>query len=149
MYYGYSDEDTNKIIKPLVTDSNFLSLGPEDLCIVDDGDYMYLYVGKALPNELIYDIFGYEDFSQLVHYGVRSLEVEMETDAYTRVINIVEQIRSENSGAFQPIFVVLQDSVFYKNLRNFALIEDSIAKNREFSYDDFLSHIHNVIRTQY
>lgn len=72
----------------------------------------------------------------------------METDAYTRITNIIEQLRSENEGAFQPIKVVLEASTVYKQLKMYAMIEDTVNKNREFSYVDFLNHLHNIIRTQ-
>lgn len=105
-----------------------------------------MYVGKAISNTLVYDIFGYEDWGQLHHYGVTTLETPMETDAYTRIMNIVEQLRSENDGSYQPLQVVLDGSVRHKELKLYALIEDTMNKNREFTYPDFLSHLHNIIR---
>ena len=52
-YYGYPDEETGKIIKPSVWDNTFNSWGSQDLCIIDDGDYINLYVGSKLDSQLI------------------------------------------------------------------------------------------------
>lgn len=73
--YGYPDEETGKTVKPPVVDNTFDNLNSEDLCIIDDGEFIYLYVGRNVSSELVYDIFGYESFDQLHHYGVTSLEV--------------------------------------------------------------------------
>lgn len=145
-YYGYPDEETGKSVKPPVWDNIFNNCGSQDLCIIDNGDYIYLYVGSRLEEQLIYDIFGYESFEQLVHYGVSTLEVQMETDAYIRIINIIEQLRSESTDSYQPIEVILENSIKFKELKMYSLIEDSINTNREFSYPDFMSHLHNIIR---
>lgn len=73
--YGYPDEETGKIIKPPVVDNLFDNMSSNDLCIIDNGEYIYLYVGRNVNNELIYDIFGYEDFDTLHYYAVSNLEV--------------------------------------------------------------------------
>ena len=141
--YGYPDEETGKIIKPPVWENDYSNLGVYDLCIIDNGEYISLYVGKAVPITLIYDIFGYEDWSSLHHYGVNNLDVQMETDSYTRIINIIEQLRSENDGSYQPIQVILEGSIKHKRLKMYALFEDSCDKQREFNYLDFMNHIKN------
>lgn len=145
LVYGYPDEETGKIVKPPVIDNKYSSLESYDLWILDNGDFLFLYVGKAVSSTLIYDIFGYEDWSTVHHYGVTTLETEMETDAYTRIINIIEQLRSENDGSYQPVQVILEDSVKHKELKMYALIEDSADKNREFSYPAFINHLKNLI----
>lgn len=45
--YGYPDDETGKIIKPNIWDNLFENMSPEDLCIIDDGEYIYLYVGRS------------------------------------------------------------------------------------------------------
>lgn len=81
-----------------------------------------------------------------MHYGVSTLDVQMDTDAYVRIINIIEQLRSEYTDSFPPIEVVLENSMKFKELKMYALIEDTVNTNREFSYPDFMSHLHNIIR---
>ncbi len=140
LVYGYPDPETSKIIKPLTTENTYTSLSPTSLCLIDNGDYLYLFVGKNLPSTLIYDLFGYEDWTTAHHYGISSLEHSMETDAYTRVINICEQVRSENDGAYQPIIVMLDGSVRHKELKMYGMIEDSLNRNREFTYGLWVDH---------
>jgi protein transport protein SEC24 len=146
LIYGYPDEETEKIIKPPVVDNDEENWGPYDVWIIDNGEYLYLYWGKAVSSTLIYDIFGYEDWSTLHHNGVSTLEYEMGTDAYNRVINITEQLRSENGGAYQPLQVILDGSIRHKSMKMNILIEDCINKTRDFSYTDFLGYLHNIIR---
>ena len=81
-----------------------------------------------------------------MHYGVTNLETESDSDAYTRIINIIEQLRSESTDSYQPISVILENSIKHKELKMYALIEDTVNTNREFSYPDFMSHLHNIIR---
>jgi len=147
-YYGYQDEETGKFVKPPLVDNKYSNMTSDDLLIIDDGEFIYLYVGRNLPNDLIYDIFGYEDVPQMQHYGVDTLAVQMDTDAYIRIMNIIEQLRGENQGAYQPIKVVLEGSILHKQLKMYSMIEDTLNKNREFTYQDFLNHLHNIIRTQ-
>lgn len=82
------------------------------------------------------------------HYGVSTLEVQMETNSYARIMNIIDQIRSENGGAYQPIKVVIGSTISHKKLQMYAMTESTINKNREYSYQDFLNYLHNIIRTQ-
>lgn len=144
MVYGYPDEETGKIVKPPVCDNTYDDLSPYDLWIVDNGDYLFLFVGKAVAVPLIYDIFGYEDWNTLHYNGVSTLEYQMDTDAYTRIINIIEQLRSENDGSYQPIQVVLDGSIRHKELKMYSLIEDTMNKNKEFTYVEFLSQLHTM-----
>ena len=43
--FGYLDEETQKAIKPYVIDSTYENLTDYDICLIDNGDYLYLFVG--------------------------------------------------------------------------------------------------------
>ncbi len=44
--WGYSDEETGKIVKPYVSDCTVTNMTPEDVCLVDNGEYLYMYFGS-------------------------------------------------------------------------------------------------------
>jgi len=148
MDYGYPVEETGAIMKPPMVDNSYDSMSQHEMCIIDNGDFIFLYVGSSISSNLIYDIFGYEDWNTIHYHGISTLETQMDTDAYQRIINITEQLRSENDGTYQPIQVVLDGSMRQKQLKLYAMIEDTMNKNREFTYSDFMAHLHTLIRMQ-
>lgn len=60
---------------------------------------------------------------------------------------LVDQLRVEKGGAYQAVKVVLSADYMEKQMKVEILVEDSFSKDREFSYNDFLCHIHKLIRT--
>lgn len=56
-----------------MTESCQESLADSDVCLIDNGDYLYVFVGSKISDSLCYSLFGYENFGFLKHYGLESL----------------------------------------------------------------------------
>ena len=145
-YYGYADNETGKIIKPSIWDNSVENLGPQDLCIIDDAEYIYLYIGSKLDETIIYDIFGCEGFEQLLQWENQSLDIQMETDAYYRVVNIIEQLRYDNAGSYQPIVVVCEGTQKYGQLKLNVCIESYFELYHDITYQQFVTHLNSFIK---
>jgi hypothetical protein len=98
--WGYEDETTGKIIKPFACDLSIKNMTSEDVCLIDNGEYLYLYIGQSVPDHLILKLFGFESFAQMKHYGLESLDAGQECPETTKLWGLIEQIRSEKGGAY-------------------------------------------------
>ena len=48
--YGYQDEESQRVVKPYIVDNQLASLGESDVAIIDNGIYLYLWVGQTVSD---------------------------------------------------------------------------------------------------
>ena len=129
----------------MIWDNNIESIGSTDLCIIDDWEFIYLYIGSQLDSQLIYDIFGVEGFDKLLECEANTLDIQMDTDAYFRVVNVIEQLRSEHFGCYQPVLIVCEGSKMHDYLKKYVCIDSQYDSNK-LTHRDFLAHLKSLIK---
>lgn len=109
---GVSDEKTGEIVLPPPCNLSSERLVPYGLYLIDDGQNQFLWVGRDVVPQLVEDVFGIPDKSQL-KVGKQFLP-ELENDFNERVravINKSQDQRSRGVGSiiFPHLYVVKED----------------------------------------
>lgn len=92
---GMPDGETGQIILPPAMNLTSERLVPYGLYLIDDGQTQFLWVGRDAVPQLIADVFGVEDRSQ-VHVG-KGRVPELEGDFNERVRAVVQKSRDHRS----------------------------------------------------
>lgn len=116
--------------------------------LLENGLYLFMYIGLAANPEWIQEVFG----SRWIDIDTdKTRLVERDTPASRRVRNVIEKIRKERSRYFMRLVLVKQRDKLDILFRHY-LCEDraapgaSGASSDNFSYVDFLCHMHKEIR---
>lgn len=123
-------------------------LAHNDAFIVDNGDYIFFYIGNYVSEEFVQQVFGYQNFNDLKFSGVTAF-VPLESEVSQRLSSLIEQIRTERGGSYPPMrMIYVGDNVAEKEFQELCLVEDSADINKEFPYSDFLCMLHKLIRNK-
>jgi protein transport protein SEC24 len=92
---GMPDEDTGHIVLPPAQNLTSEKLAPHGLYLIDDGQTQFLWVGREAVPQLISDVFGVDDRTQ-VHVG-KGRVPEMDGDFNERVRAVIQKSRDHRS----------------------------------------------------
>ena len=109
---GLPDEQTGEIILPPAVNLASDRMVPFGLYLIDDGQTQFLWVGRDAVPQLIVDVFGLPDKSQL-HVGKQYLP-DLDNDMNQRVRAVIEKSRDHRakgagSIAVPHLYVVRED----------------------------------------
>lgn len=60
--YGFTLEGTQLIAKPDCLIAKSESIDPSRVYLIDNGEYLFLYIGKSLDDQTVYNLFGYDSY---------------------------------------------------------------------------------------
>lgn len=100
---GLSDDKSGEIILPPPCNLSSERLVPYGLYLIDDGQTQFLWVGRDAVPQLVNDVFGVPDKSQL-KVGKQFLP-ELENDFNERVRAVIEKSRDHRSKGVGSIIV--------------------------------------------
>ena len=100
---GVSDESTGQIILPPPINLSSANLVPYGLYLIDDGQTQFIWVGRDAVPQLVDDVFGVPDRTQL-KVGKSTLPV-LDNDFNERVRAVVEKSRDYKSRGVASIIV--------------------------------------------
>ena len=113
--------------------------------LIDDGDYINLFIFDKLNSEFYYNLFNMKTFEEIKENNILSLDEENQNYLNLRLLNIIYQLRIENNGYNQPVRIFLyNEKNIYDNILLYLLIEDKIGSEK--SYSDFLFNLNNSIQ---
>ena len=114
--------------------------------MIDNGDYISLFIFDQIEDTFYSDVFGVGNWTEgKQNEDQMMISEDNQSDINQRILNIISQLRSENSGHFQPIRVFFVDeSTLRKPELAQLLVEDRV--NDEVNYSDFLCMIHTEIQ---
>lgn len=144
---GYTDETGNVILPDCINDTAIL-MEKYGLYLIDNGSELFLWVGGEAVPELLSDVFGVPEMSQ-VPVGKHDLFRVEGSQFNERVCNIIDQLRtSDDTTVYKTLYIVsgptINDS-FSQGTRELAslrmwaataFVEDNIMKT--LSYREFL-----------
>ncbi|KAJ5898786.1 hypothetical protein N7495_003530 [Penicillium taxi] len=102
-FAGLPDEATGEIILPPTLKLSSQALAAYGLYLIDDGQTQFLWVGRDTVPQLIQDVFGVADRSEL-RVGKQSLP-EVENEFSQRVRAVIEKSRDHRSKGVGSIIV--------------------------------------------
>ena len=118
--------------------------------LLENGMYLFLYVGLAADPDFIQKLFGVSTAAQ-INIENSYLEV-LDNPISQRVHRVIEQVRTERSRQYMRLVIVRQRDKMDILVRHY-LCEDrsgpgqsGSASDMNFSYVDFLCHMHKEIR---
>uniref|UniRef100_A0A8C9WKJ1 SEC24 homolog C, COPII coat complex component n=1 Tax=Scleropages formosus TaxID=113540 RepID=A0A8C9WKJ1_SCLFO len=113
------------------------------LYLLENGLNLFLWVGSAIPQDLLHNVFGTASFSQIDPNMVSSVLPVLDNPFSKRIREIIESIRAQRSR-YMKLMVVKQDDRLEILFKRF-LVEDKNSSGGA-SYVDFLCHMHKEIR---
>ncbi|XP_034069072.1 LOW QUALITY PROTEIN: protein transport protein Sec24C [Gymnodraco acuticeps] len=109
--------------------------------LLETGLHLFLWVGASVQQELLLNIFGTTNFSQ-IEPSLTSLP-ELDNPFSQRLREIIESFRAERSR-YMKLMVVKQEDKAELIFRHFLVEDKSVCGGA--SYVDFLCHMHKEIR---
>ncbi|KAI9546889.1 Protein transport protein Sec24C [Dissostichus eleginoides] len=109
--------------------------------LLETGLHLFLWVGASVQQELLLNIFGTPNFSQ-IEPSLTSLP-ELDNPFSQRLREIIESFRAERSR-YMKLMVVKQEDKAELIFRHFLVEDKSVCGGA--SYVDFLCHMHKEIR---
>ncbi|KAK4452097.1 hypothetical protein QBC34DRAFT_39775 [Podospora aff. communis PSN243] len=100
---GIPDPETSQIVLPPPLNLSSERFMPYGLYLIDDGQTQFLWVGRDAVPQLLVDVFGVEDRTQL-HVGKGALP-ELENDFNERVRAVIQKSRDYKSRGVGSIIV--------------------------------------------
>lgn len=100
---GLSDDTTGEIVMPPRVSASSASLVPYGLYLIDDSQTQFLWVGRDAVPQLLNDVFGISDKTQL-KVGKQTLPL-LENDFSERIRAIIEKSRDHRSRGVGSIIV--------------------------------------------
>ena len=142
---GLINEKYNIIQKPILLRLSKDTIDFDCSYLIDNGCYIYLFIFNHIDNKFYCDIFGVQNFDEVKKIESPCLDEENESDINKRILNIISQLRKENSGHFQPIriFFLKEDGINNPILTSL-LKEDKI--DDYDNYPGYLCKIHQEIQ---
>lgn len=136
----YLENDPDIAILPTTLPLTHSSIKQDSAYLLQDNDYIYLFVMSDPSEELLTELFGLTNLQDvMIDTGLP----ELESGHSIRVANIVAEIRRRNNGLYLPLLVLtpMIKGMYEERLYNL-LKED----NKEKSYMFFLKHLHSRIQ---
>merc|ERR1711971_1153690 len=124
-------------------------ISDDGVYLLENGLYLFMYIGLAADPTWIQEVFGVQTAAQIDIDKTRLLD--RETPASQRVRTVIDKIRAERSRYFMRLVLVRQRDKLDILFRHY-LCEDKAAPGASgasidnFSYVDFLCHMHKEIR---
>ena len=144
---GLINEKYNIIQKPLLLRLSKDVIDFDCAYMIDDGCYIYIFIFNHIEGNFYNDVFGVSSFEEAKNLGVTTLDEENQSDLNQRLINIVNQLRKENSGHFQPIrMFFFEEKNIVTNSLTSLLKEDKIDEYE--NYPSYLCNIHREIQNR-
>ena len=142
---GTLNETYNIITKPWLLSLSKDNIDFDCSYLIDDGEFINIFIFDENKPEFYMNLFGVESWQDAVQSEITTLNEENTSELNTRILNIVNQLRGENGGIFQPIRLFLFDqNGVYKNELAGLLFEDKIGE--EVNYSDYLCFYHAEIQ---
>ena len=141
---GLINEKYNIIQKPFLLRLSKDVIDFDCAYLIDNGCYIYLFIFNHIEGNFYSDLFGVESYEEAKN-NATNLDEENQSDINQRLLNIISQLRKENSGHFQPIrlFFFEERGIMNPILANL-LKEDKI--DEYSNYPAYLCTLHKEIQ---
>jgi protein transport protein SEC24 len=100
---GYSDQETGEIVLPQPLNLSSERFVPYGMYLIDDGQTQFVWIGRDAVPQLLLDVFGAEERTQL-RVGKGSIP-ELENDFNERVRAVIQKSRDHRSKGVGSIIL--------------------------------------------
>ena len=130
------------VFKPANIPSSVEKIAPSDAYLIVTSDFIYVYLPKDVSEAILAEVFGKQTLAEIVpEEGIPVLE----TEGNSRIRNVIDNFRKERAGSYQQVKIVPHTSTQANVILKELLVEDCKNPKKEFSYLQFLTHLHRMI----
>jgi len=138
---GLINEKYNIIQKPLLLRLSKDVIDFDCAYLIDNGCYIYIFIFNHIEGNFYNDLFGVSTFEEAKSLETSSsLNEENSNDINQRLLNIISQLRKENSGHFQPVRIFFFEE---KGIIN-PILTDLLKEDKIEDYDNYPSYLCNI-----
>lgn len=112
----------------------------DGIYLLDNGEFLYIYVKKNVDPLFIQHLFGVETFQDVAN--LTSFPEYIESEYFTKVFNIIEQLRKNKNSSYQPVRIVTEKDPSEPNLLNLLIEDERLGE----TYSAFLCNVHKFIQ---
>ena len=144
---GLVNEKYNIIQKPLLLRLSKDVIDFDCAYLIDNGCYIYLFIFNHIEGNFYNDLFGVQSFEEAKQLEDVVLDEENQSDLNQRLLNIISQLRKENSGHFQPVRIFFFEEGGIMN----PILTDLLKEDKIEEYDNYPSYLctlHREIQTR-
>ena len=144
---GLINDKYNIVQKPLLLRLSKDVIDFDCAYLIDNGCFIYLFIFNQIEGNFYSDLFGVSTFDEAKNLEDITLDEENQADLNQRLLNIISQLRKENSGHFQPVRIFF----FGENGIINPILTDLLKEDRIEEYDNYPSYlctIHKEIQTR-
>ena len=144
---GLVNEKYNIIQKPLLLRLSKDVIDFDCAYLIDNGCYIYLFIFNHIEGNFYNDLFGVQTFGEAKQLEDVVLDEENQSDLNQRLLNIISQLRKENSGHFQPVRIFFFEEGGIMN----PILTDLLKEDKIEEYDNYPSYLctlHKEIQTR-
>ncbi|KAF9371863.1 COPII coat Sec23p-Sfb3p heterodimer component [Podila verticillata] len=133
----------SKVVLPGLVRTSYSRLNPAGAYILENGQRMFLWVGREVAQETLQDLFGISTLEEIDTATMHHLP-ELTNDYNSRVQAVVRTIQRQR-GKYLGLTVVRQGLDATEAEFSYELVEDQ--NNENMSYVDYLCAVHRMIQT--
>ena len=108
--------------------------------LLDNGEILYLYVKKNVDPQFLPHLFGVETYQEV--QALQSFPEYVESEYYTKVANIIDQLRKNKNSAYQAVKIVTEKDHSEQQLLNLLVEDERFGE----AYSSFLVNMHKQIQ---
>ena len=138
---GLINEKYNIIQKPLLLRLSKDIIDFDCAYLIDNGSYIYIFIFNHIEGNFYKDIFGVETYEEAKNLSP-TLNEENESDLNQRLLNIITQLRKENSEHIQPIRLFFFEEGGIKN----PILVDLLKEDKIDEYDNYPAYLCSLHR---
>ena len=138
---GLTNEKYNIIQKPLLLRLSKDIIDFDCAYLIDNGCYIYIFIFNHIEGNFYKDIFGVETYEEAKNLSP-TLNEENESDLNQRLLNIITQLRKENSEHIQPIRLFFFEEGGIKN----PILVDLLKEDKIDEYDNYPAYLCSLHR---
>ena len=138
---GLINEKYNIIQKPLLLRLSKDVIDFDCAYLIDNGCYIYIFIFNHIEGNFYNDLFGVSSYEEAKNLETSSsLNEENTNDINQRLLNIISQLRKENSGHFQPV------RIFFFEERGIInpILTDLLKEDKIEDFDNYPSYLCNI-----
>ena len=138
--FGYQVEG-----KTVLADSipaNVKMVKPNGIYLIDNGEYIFLYIKKDATMEVLMDLLGVPDFASA--QTIKNLPYLEESDFNIRINAMIDRLREIKTGEFLTTLVICEGDRNVRKLK-YVFMED-LGTLWSNNYWEFLSHLHEKVK---
>ena len=133
---GLTNEKYNIIQKPLLLRLSKDVIDFDSAYLIDNGCYIYIFVFNHIEGNFYNDMFGVETYEEAKN-SATTLNEENQSDLNQRLLNIITQLRKENSEHIQPIRLFFFEEGGIKN----PILVDLLKEDKIDEYDNYPAYL--------